>query len=117
MLSEKAIVKLSLIAIVLGLLGIYLTVLLTEPEGVPLSEINESLVGQVIKTGGEIKSFRLSNTSTGFIALSEGGREIQVIAFNADGSEFKTGDFVSVTGEVTKYQGKIELVAREIIPN
>jgi DNA/RNA endonuclease YhcR with UshA esterase domain len=112
--SEKAILRLSLMAIVLGLAGIYLTILFTEPESVPLSDINDSLVGKIIATEGQISSFRISNTSTAFITLADKGKEISVIKFNSAEEGFKKGEVVLVSGEVTKYQGKLEIVARQI---
>jgi DNA/RNA endonuclease YhcR with UshA esterase domain len=117
MLSEKAIIKFSVAAIILGLFGIYLTLIFTQPINVPLSEINDSLSGKILETKGRISALRVSNTSTAFITLEDEKKEILVIKFNSNENEFKKGDLVSVTGEVTRYEGNIEIVARQIKTN
>ncbi|MBN2095421.1 MAG: OB-fold nucleic acid binding domain-containing protein [Candidatus Aenigmarchaeota archaeon] len=116
MSPERAILKYSLFAIVIGLVGIYASVLYIEPESVPLSSVNDSRIGQVIKTEGLVRSARLSNTSTLFIRLEDQECEIDVVLFKAGNANANPGDLVQVVGEVSKYEGKLEIIARKIKP-
>jgi DNA/RNA endonuclease YhcR with UshA esterase domain len=114
MLSERAIIKYSVIAILIGLLGIYVTIQLMEPISVPLQGVNDAMVGNVIKTQGHVKSSYISNTSTLFVTMEENGSEIEAIKFNTRNSTLESGDLVVVSGEVSKYKGKIEITARTL---
>jgi DNA/RNA endonuclease YhcR with UshA esterase domain len=114
MLSEKKIIKYSLIASVIGLAGIYLLTQVLQAPNFSISDLNDSMTGKVIQTQGTIKSIQISNTSTAFIALREGESEIEVVLFNAKQSELKEGEQVSITGEVNLYKGKLEIMAKEV---
>jgi len=114
MLSERVIIKYSLVAAALGLVGLYITTLLIEPQYVPLQGIDDSLVGKVISTEGHVKSSYISNTSTMFTTIEENGSSIEVVSFNTNNLSFESGDMIKISGEVSKYKGKLEIAAREI---
>ncbi len=115
MLADKLIIRLSLVVIILGLVGLYLTSIFVEPEFVGLSEISTKNVGDVVKTRGIISSYSFSEKSkTLFLDLEENGKKLSVVLFNFDENPFERGDEVSVKGEVSVYEGKLEIIARDI---
>lgn len=114
MLSERTIIKYSGVAIVIGLLGIYITLQVMEPITIPMTGINDATVGNVIKTQGHVKSSYVSNSSTLFVTMEENGSSIQAIKFNTKNSTLEPGDLIVVTGEVSKYKGVLEITARTL---
>lgn len=113
--SEKVIIKYCIAAIILGLSGIYAATIFMEPEHVELSDINDSRIGTVLETNGIVTSTRVSNTSTLFATISENGSEMQIIKFNSKENLPQKGEMVFVTGDVSKYDGKLEILARSMV--
>lgn len=112
--SEKKIIKYSLIAIITGLVGIYLASIYIEPQKVPLSQIDEKFLGKFVATEGFVKDSEVSNSSTLFMTIENNQSRIVVVQFGASGEGIRTGDFVLVKGEVSRYKGELELVAKDI---
>jgi hypothetical protein len=112
--SEKVIIKYCIAAIILGLSGIYAAVIFIEPEHVSLSNIDDSQIGKVLETEGVIDSAKVSNTTTLFATIAENGLEMQIIKFNYKEDLPQKGDLVIVTGDVSKYEGKLEILARTL---
>jgi exonuclease VII large subunit len=108
------IAKCSLVCIVFGLIGLYLISQFIEPEFVNLSNIDKSYLNKIIRTSGKIDNIFLSNSSTLFLVLEEGGNKINVVMFNVNYINFKKGDYVIVKGEVNLYRNKLEIIAREV---
>ena len=115
MLPDKLIIKLSLIVIIFGLVGLYLTSIFVEPKYIELREISIENAGEVVKTEGIIsKCFLSEESKTLFLDLGEGEQKLTIIMFNVDENLFEKGDKVSVKGEVCVYEGKLEIIARDI---
>ncbi|MGC9310967.1 MAG: OB-fold nucleic acid binding domain-containing protein, partial [Candidatus Aenigmatarchaeota archaeon] len=79
---------------------------------------DEGLSGKFVSTEGVVTSARVSNSSTLYMTLGGGGgKEIQVVFFSAGERLFETGEKVSVSGEVSVYNGQLEILAKEIQRN
>lgn len=111
--SEKKIIKYSLAAIIIGLLGLYLASIYIEPEKVSLSEIDEKLGGKFIATQGIATEVKISNSSTLFMTLESNNSRIKLIQFGVSNTDISEGDSVLVRGEVTRYKGEIEIIAKD----
>jgi len=114
MQSEAKIIKYSLLAIIAGLVGLYLASIYIEPEKIPLSEIDEKFLGKFISTEGFVREVKFSNSSTLFVTIENNQSRIIAIQFGASDTHLAIGDFILVKGEVSRYKGELELVAKEI---
>lgn len=115
MIPDKLLVKLSLVVIILGLVGLYFISVFVTPKFVELSEIGMENVGEIVKTTGLIsKSFLSEKSNTLFLDLEENGVGLKVVMFNIDKNLFEKGDEVSVEGEVSIYEGELEIIAKDI---
>ncbi len=115
MFSERKLIRLSLLTIIVGLTGLYLIGLFVDPEFVELSSIDRSFVGNVISTQGTISKITfIEESKTLFLDVTENEKVLIVVIFNSEGDIFKRGDGVALSGELATYKGKLELIAREI---
>lgn len=110
----EPITRYSLVCVFIGLVGLYFISGSVEPKFVSLEKIDESYLNQIVKTSGAINKIYLSNSSTLFLDLEEGRESLEVVKFNVDYTNLKKDDYVEVEGEVSLYQNKLEIIAREI---
>lgn len=111
MLPEKALKKYSALAIFVGLCGLYMVGAHLEPKKISLAEIDQTFTGDYVKTQGTIEVVYLSNSSTLFLTITENKSTLKVVKFDEEQTEFKKGDLVLVEGEISSYQGELELIA------
>lgn len=100
--------------LVLGALGLLaLAFTSAQPvEKTSLENISASNLGEKVRISGTVKSSS-SFSRTTFLNVSDGTGEIPVVSFSS-GSGFPSGENVSVTGRLTMYEGKLEIVADKI---
>ena len=83
----------------------------SQPEEVPIILLQEH-INERVKISGEITRASYSDKAS-FFRVREDIAEIRVIVFD-NCTEIKKGDFVSIKGDVEVYEGKLELIARQI---
>ena len=82
------------------------------PEQVNLDEVESTDLGERVMLTGTVSSLQRAPPNI-FFNLSDGSGEIPVAMFST-GKAFSEGEKVVVTGEVTLYQGKLEIIADSI---
>ena len=83
---------------------------------VSINEIVEDL--GLIKFKGKVEYVYTSERGTTFVRISDENASIDVVIFKGsvkNVNEITTGKFVEVIGTVSKYKGKIEVIANKII--
>jgi DNA/RNA endonuclease YhcR with UshA esterase domain len=81
------------------------------------AKIRDLKIGQTEKITGMIDSVFVSKNKHVFIKIADNTGEITVVAFNnsnIDADELNSGDQISVLGRVSEYNGKMEIIAKEI---
>jgi DNA/RNA endonuclease YhcR with UshA esterase domain len=81
------------------------------------TKIKDLKIGQTEKITGMINSVFVSKNNHVFIRIADNTGEVTVVAFNnsnIDTDGFFNGDQISVIGRVSSYNGKIEVITKEI---
>jgi len=108
-MKEKSLLK---IALICTILGIVVLLFLSEIVEVKESKISEAknVDNGIVRITGVVENVRVGEKAT---ILSVSKKEsIDVVVFGQ--TDFQKGDFVDVTGEVQDYEGKKEILAKEI---
>ena len=108
-MNDSLIMKISLLMAVLGTVALFFIVQVVEPCKISPDEITEALDGQYVKTSGVVSSF-YENQGNLFFYLDG----IKVVFFQVGNYSIKDGDHVSVTGKVSIYRDKLEIIADEM---
>lgn len=114
-MNRKQLYKISVFLSVIGLTLMYASSLYLEPETVNIEKIDQSQAGEVLA----IKGTAANVTSTGsnlFMDIKDSTGSIMVVDFDSETS-ISEGAKVSVIGSVELYEGKLEIIAREIRKN
>ncbi len=114
-MKKKQLYKISIFLSVIGLTLMYASSLYLEPKTVDVKEIDRSQTGEVL----EVKGTAVNVTNTGsnlFMDLKDSTGSIMVVDFDSK-SSISDGDSLSVIGSVELYEGKLEIIAREIKKN
>ncbi|MCX6815355.1 MAG: exodeoxyribonuclease VII large subunit [Candidatus Aenigmarchaeota archaeon] len=110
MLSDKQLAKLCLIITVIGIIFLFVVANL-QIEEVSIGNISNKDVGKVVAITGSVEGF-YSKTGNIFFTLNDNTGNISVVMFNSDLS--LVGKSVAVTGKVSLYKSKIEVIADKI---
>ncbi len=108
-MKEKTLLK---IALICTILGIVLLLFLSELVEVKESKISEAkqIDNGIVRITGIVENVRVGEKAT-ILTISK-KESIDVVVF--ENPNFQKGDFVDVTGEVQDYEGKKEILAKEI---
>ena len=77
-----------------------------------ISEVNSSDIGEKIRLQGKIANYQNVGEHS-FFQLRENQTSVEIADFSRQRT-FQNGEEVTVTGRVTLYHGKIELIAEDI---
>ena len=113
-MQEKTLIQISLIVSLAGILALYLILHIQNLEVVPINEIEERILGEIVKVKGKLRSFRDTN-STMFLTLEEPS-EILVVVFKTeeDVINLQEGTTVEVIGQIEEYNGNKEIIAQRM---
>lgn len=111
-MKEKTLLKISLIASLVGILILLFISSRLEVNEKTISNIDETDIGSSLKIDGVITNIRKTNKVT-FIDIAQ-LEEMKVVVFN-DEIELNRGDYVEITGKIEEYKGLTELIADKII--
>lgn len=114
-MKRKQLYKISVFLSVIGLTLMYASSLYLEPGKVEINQIDESQTGEIL----EIEGAAVNVTNTGdnlFMDLKDSTGSIMVVNFDSQTS-VNEGESLNVIGHVELYEGKLEIIAREIKKN
>ncbi len=112
MISDKELMRISVIISVIGLIALFLIVTFMGPSRTAISELRP---GEIIVAGGAVSDYSESKGNI-FFTLTNGS-SVRVVVFSTDAEKthaFAEGDNVTVTGKAQFYMGEMEIVAKEV---
>ncbi len=116
MISDKKLMRLSLLIALVGILMIFLAGQLAV-QSIPISRIKAGDTGKQVLLSGTVSEYRNSNGNI-FFELSDGTGSITVVMFERTARnkvlEFQDGQNVTVQGQVNLYKNELEIIANSI---
>ena len=108
-MKEQSLLKLALVCTILGIFVLLVLSDTVELEETKISDA-KNMENNVVRITGVVEKA----TSRGDVTIMTVSKKesIDVVVF--DKADFQKGDFVDVTGEVQDYNGRKEIVAKEI---
>lgn len=114
-MKKKQLYKISVFLSVIGLTLMYASSLYLEPGKVEVKDIDRSRTGEVLEVEGTAVNVTRSGGHL-FMDLKDSNESIMIADFDSE-SSVSDGDSISVIGSVELYEGKLEIIAREIKKN
>ncbi len=111
-MEDRYIKLICLSLFLLGLLSLHLLKFIYTPHYVPLPAIDESLIGDVIRTKGAVDNYVVKNGITFFI-LKDRYTKIRCVAFEP--LHLKKNETITVEGRVEIYKNKLEIIVERLI--
>ena len=108
------VIKISIAIVVIIVIALFF---FTQYNDENTTKIKDLKIGQTEKITGMVNSVFVSKNNHVFIKIADNTGEITVVAFNnsnIDTDGFINGDQISVLGRVSEYNGKMEIIAKEI---
>lgn len=119
--------KILLVACVLisltGLAFIYFSASMVSPSEIKISNIDSSLIGKLVSTTGKISYVRTHPAGHIFLTLTDDDSRIEVPIFSnlanqldsrgINKYDFKKGKMIRITGMVSEYKGRLQIVPRK----
>lgn len=125
-MDEKTLRNFSVATSIIGLLLLFVASRYAEPGSIRIKEITTEDVGLDVRACGVIGSIFTSKDGHVFASLNEDGTgddsSIKVVIFSSTAkrieqqvkiSALKKGDALCVSGEISLYEGELEIIARE----
>jgi len=115
--QEKYLIVLIFILTVAGLSITYYAVSTIDPIEIKISEITESLKGNLVRISGTIKTVKHTTSGNTYLTVDDGGNEITVPLLGKLSQQFsniKKDQFVNITGIVSEYNGQLEIMPKNI---
>lgn len=112
MISDRSLIRISLVTSVIGIIALYLFTL-TEPSHTSISDIK---AGDNVAVSGVVKDYRESRGNLFFIM--ENASSVKVVMFAPDAEKatrIKNGDTVTVRGKAQYYRNEMEIIAKSIV--
>ena len=113
-MDEKILLKISLITSLVGILVLLIILEKIDVSDSNIAAINKNLSEKEVKIKGEITRIR-ETPAFSMINVKDDTGNIDVVVFKEENLELKEGDIIQVEGQVTEYQGKLEILAKRII--
>lgn len=122
-MEDSFIFKIALTMSIVGLVGMMFSVNLINAREVKISEINRGMLDEDVTLEGLVQDVKKSSRSnTYFLDIMDGTGKISVIVFESSAVDLeKTNQSiytlnnkrVKVTGKISEYQGKMELILKD----
>ncbi|MBI4163629.1 MAG: exodeoxyribonuclease VII large subunit [Candidatus Aenigmarchaeota archaeon] len=122
-LSERGLLKISLVGTLIGLVALYFVVGTLVPEKKAISEISTDSIGKFVEVNGIISELRQSEGNIFFKLQGEAGSIKIVLWKNVldrlvlkgfDLEKIKDGLKIVVEGSVEGYKGEMEIVGKDV---
>ena len=111
-MQEPTLLKVALISTILGLMFLFIysqTLDLKQVE-----QLDQAFLNQQIKIKGVIEGITETEKATFLKVSGHNVEQFNIIFFPEEAVSLKTGEVVEISGKVTEYNGKKEIVADEI---
>ena len=122
-MEDTQIFRIALITAIIGLAGMMLLSGKVTPQEIKIKDINKGMIGEEITVEGVVaKIDKSSKSNTYFLQIVDDTGKISAVIFDAtvldiEKSSLSVNSFVNhrikITGEVTEYNGNIELVLKD----
>ncbi len=123
-LSERGLLKISLIGTVMGLIALYFVTQGLVPEHKKISEIKIGSIGSEVSVNGTIKDVKRSGGNVIF-TLEDGNESIKIVLWKNvldrlrlerfDLEKLINGNKIEVVGTVEGYKGELEIIGKGVI--
>jgi DNA/RNA endonuclease YhcR with UshA esterase domain len=114
MVTDKSLMRLSVIVSVVGIAMLIIAANFMKPQQYQVMDIRDDMLGKSVTLSGVVYSISEKNNNV-FMNLYDGTGNIDVVAFNmADAVEAAKGENVTVYGKVALYNSRLEIIANEI---
>ena len=112
-MKDSNLLKLSLSVSLVGLLALLVLSEFVDPTPTAVGELNQK-IGDYVYVEGEVESARYGE-STAFFTVADETDDILVVVFEELEPSIAEGDLVGVSGEVSLYKGKMEIIADRLV--
>ncbi len=113
-MEEKTLLKIALVCSIVGVFIIFIFADRLEPSLINISGISQSLIDKDVKIQGVVSSFRITSSVLMLDVRDETGT-IKVVAFDKEDFEADKSQVIEVIGTVKKYNGVLEIEAKNIL--
>lgn len=111
----KQLTLLILVLAIAGLAGIYFAIENIKPIETKIDSIEDSLNGRIVRINGMISNIKKSKSGNFYWTVDDGSNiTVPILDSKFKSLAVKKGDTVEVVGVVTKYNGELEVMPREI---
>lgn len=122
-MEDSLIFKIALAMSIVGLVGMMFSVNMITPREIKISEINRGMLDEDVSLVGVVQNIKKSSQSnTYFLEIMDGTGKITVIVFESSAVDLEKVNMsiysidnrrVKVTGKISEYQGKMELILKD----
>jgi DNA/RNA endonuclease YhcR with UshA esterase domain len=122
-MEDQLIFKIALATSILGLLGMVFFADQINPREIKIKEINRGMLDEDVSIQGLVQNVKKSAASnTYFLDIMDGTGKITLIIFDSSVQDLEKSNMtiyslsnrrVKVTGKVSEYQGKMELILKD----
>ena len=112
-MEEKTLLRIALITSLFGILILLIILDKIDVSDSNIDAINETFLDRHVKIKGEIIGIA-ETPGLYIINIKDDTGSMGVIVFKEDKLELEKGNIVEIEGQVTEYQGKMEIIAKKI---
>jgi len=122
-MEDHVIFKIALATSILGLVGMMFFADDIAPREVKIVDLNRGMLDEDVSVEGVVQSVKKSSKSnTYFLDIMDGTGKINLIIFDSNVQDLQKANIsisglsdrrVKVTGKVSEYQGKIEIILKD----
>ncbi len=122
-MEDQVIFKIALATSILGLLGMVFFAEQITPREIKIKELNRGMLDEDVTLQGVVQTVKKSSRSnTYFLDVMDGTGKIKVIIFESNVEDLEKTNIsisslgyrrIKVTGKVSEYQGKVELILKD----
>lgn len=122
-MEDQVIFKIALATSILGLMGMMFFADDIAPREVKIMDLNRGMLDEDVSVEGVVQSVKKSSQSnTYFMDIMDGTGKISLIIFDSNVQDLQKANIsisglsnrrVKVTGKVSEYQGKIEIILKD----
>ena len=113
-MKENQLLRISIIFSLIGILILFYLTGSLEPRAYEINSLTKDNIDDVVKVNGRVSSFS-ETPGLYLINLKDDTVMITVVVFKDDELELMEGMEIEIVGQVTEYQDRLELIAKEIV--
>lgn len=123
LMEDQVIFKIALATSILGLVGMMFFAEDIAPREIKIIDLNRGMLDEDVSVEGVVQSVKKSSKSnTYFLDIMDGTGKISLIIFDSNVQDLQKANIsifglsdrrVKVTGKVSEYQGKIEIILKD----